>query len=304
MTHRISLTGFAKAAFAVGICSTVVSGAICEAQSPTPTAQVDDEKRIDVGSEDGASRDISRYEDLVEHTRNVASQPGAPREELPLSLARLNYDAYRMIAFRYERALWWNQNRPFWLEFFHRGFVHRDRVSINILPRKGENGSAVSGADSAEPVTIPFDRGMFEYRGPTANMVLPTDIGYAGYKVIGRFPGDPSGQEMLTFLGASYFRSRSGATGYGTSARGLAVNPAATEEFPVFREFWIRDPDANDRTFTTLALMDSPSVAGAYEFTLTPGAVDTTVSVKCTLFFRDAAAKAGIAPLTSMWMWG
>lgn len=255
---------------------------------------------IHVSSEPQPRERITRYEDLVSLAKAVAERPSLPQPELPPFLAGLDYDGYRMIAFRPERALWWNADRPYWYEFFHRGFVHRDRVDVHVISDP-ENGKS-----DPRPVPFPFDRDLFEYRGPTAGISIPPDTGYAGLKVVGRFPNDDSGQEMLTFVGASYFRCRSGMTGYGTSARGLALNAASDgkEEFPVFREFWICEPAKDDATATILALMDSESVAGAYEFKLKPGEIDSTVHVRCTLYFRDAEAKIGIAPLSSMWMWG
>ena len=55
--------------------------------------------------------------------------------------------------------------------------------------------------------------------------------------------------EVIAFLGASYFRFLGRGQRYGLSARGLAINatPSLKEEFPFFREFWIETPDADGR---------------------------------------------------------
>lgn len=250
--------------------------------------------------ESSAHRSVSNYEELVKVAADVAKSTYIPSPDLPEVLRGLDYDRYRMMAFRYDQALWWNTEHPFWFEFFHRGFVHRDRVDINLILNRGDS------TDRSASRPFPFDSDLFEYRGPLEGMKVPVDTGYAGLKVVGEFPGNPTGQEMLTFLGASYFRSRCGVTGYGTSARGLALNAASegSEEFPIFKEFWICEPKAGESTQTILALLDSESVAGAYEFTLHPGMFDSTVHVRSTLYFRSVGAKIGIAPLSSMWMWG
>jgi glucans biosynthesis protein len=49
--------------------------------------------------------------------------------------------------------------------------------------------------------------------------------------------------------------------------------------------------------------MDSPSVSGAYSFSVRPG-TETVVDVTATLYPRQALAEVGIAPLTSMFLVG
>ena len=50
-------------------------------------------------------------------------------------------------------------------------------------------------------------------------------------------------------------------------------------------------------------MLDSPSVAGAYRFVITPG-VNTVFDVQATLFPRARIEAAGLAPLTSMYLFG
>ena len=107
------------------------------------------------------------------------------------------------------------------------------------------------------------------------------------------------------FLGASYFRVLGADQHYGLSVRGLAIDTglAKKEEFPAFKEFWIRKPDPAAPSIDIYALMDSVSVAGAYHFTLTPG-IETQMQVRANLFMRRTVEKFGIAPLTSMFLYG
>jgi len=69
--------------------------------------------------------------------------------------------------------------------------------------------------------------------------------------------------ELIAFLGASYFRVLGRGQSYGASARGLALNVATTdgEEFPYFSDFWLVRPGPAQRTLTVYALLDSPSLA-------------------------------------------
>jgi glucans biosynthesis protein len=109
-------------------------------------------------------------------------------------------------------------------------------------------------------------------------------------------------------MGASYFRAAGPLDQYGLSARGLAINtalPGQTEEFPRFTDFWLEqnNPDA----CTIFALLDSPSVTGAYRFVAQRGTERgaehgeaVTMTVAARVFTRRPVDRIGIAPLTSM----
>jgi glucans biosynthesis protein len=92
---------------------------------------------------------------------------------------------------------------------------------------------------------------------------------------------------------------------YGLSARGLAIDTAlpSGEEFPRFTEFWVEKPKATDKHLVIYALLDSPRSTGAYKLTLRPGS-DTVVDVKSRVYLRDHVSRLGIAPLTSMYLFG
>jgi glucans biosynthesis protein len=109
--------------------------------------------------------------------------------------------------------------------------------------------------------------------------------------------------EVISFIGASYFRALGLGNAYGLSARGLAIDSGLpkAEEFPRFSGFWIEKPAAWADTMTVYAALDSASVTGAYRFVVTPG-VETTVDVTARLFFRSDIEQLGVAPLTSMFL--
>ncbi|TWU02968.1 glucan biosynthesis protein [Stieleria varia] len=238
-------------------------------------------------------REIDSFERLDLLTQSLATLPFVPRRPLPEPLAKLDYEQYREISFRPEQGVWWKSGSPFCLETFHRGFVQKDRVDLFTIDDDGVH-------------EVLFSPKHFVYGIPIEDSAELLDSGHAGVKVVGRIPGLGDPQEFLTFLGSSYFRARSCDTVYGASARGLAVNVGlpCDEEFPFFRAFWVRAVEPDCDTLTVLALMDSPSMCGAYEFVLQPGGVETTVAVKSRLHFRSIPEKIGLAPLTSMWMWG
>ena len=208
------------------------------------------------------------------------------RKPLPSGIDALNYEQYRSIAFRQERALW--KGLPFEIGFFARGFLYERAVDIY---------NVVDGV--SEPVA--FSPSLFT---SGSELRLPEGSGFAGFRIHAAINDPVRKDEFCVFLGASYFRAVGRNTFYGLSARGLAIGTGRPEpeEFPYFRTFWLERPRADASTVTVHALLDSPSVTGAYRFVIRPGPV-TVMEVECTLMPRVAIADWGVAPLTSMYLY-
>ena len=196
----------------------------------------------------------------------------------------LSYDGYRAISFRQERALW--QGLPFRIGLFARGFLYARGVELFEV---------TDGASAP----IGFAPEMFDVGGGPA---LPPNLGFAGFRVHAAINQPDRFDEFCVFLGASYFRAVGRNTFYGLSARGLAIGTGRPEpeEFPFFRAFWLERPAPGATALVVHALLDSPSIAGAYRFLLRPGET-TTIDVECTLYPRVAIADWGLAPLTSLY---
>lgn len=212
---------------------------------------------------------------------------------IPEALANMDYDQYRSIRFRPESSLWHNESL-FELQLFHPGFLYREPVTLHM---------ATDGPDAF----VQFKQEYFNYDGPAAPLagVAPENIGFAGFRVHYPLNSNEYKDEFLVFQGASYFRLVGPGLAYGLSARGLAIDTAEPkgEEFPVFREFWLVKPAPTDTRMVMYALLDSPSITGAYRFEIIPGA-PTEMAVEARIFARKDILKVGIAPLTSMYMWG
>ena len=211
--------------------------------------------------------------------------------QLPEALAKLSYDQYRDIRFRRASALW-SGRALFEVQFFHRGFTFDRRVSLFEVSAAGVR-------------SIPYSATMFEFGPLVPKARLPADLGFAGFRI--HFPLNTPAykDELMVFLGASYFRVLGRNQTYGLSARALAIDTAtpAGEEFPYFTDFWLVRPESRQRTLTIFAVLDSPSVTGAYQFEVRPGAA-TQVQVTAELYPRRAVQKLGLAPLTTMFLYG
>jgi glucans biosynthesis protein len=224
-------------------------------------------------------------------SERAAKEYRAPPQNLPTALANLTYDQYRDIRFRPASALWRGQ-ALFEVQFFHRGYRVRQKVNVfEVTP---------AGAGLVE-----YSPRLFTFGRLLKTPKLSTDVGFAGFRVHYPLQSPTYKDELLVFLGASYFRVLGRNQHYGASARGLAIDTGAQsgEEFPTFTDFWLVRPQPGDRSLTIFALLDSRSVTGAYQFEVHPGEV-TQVEVHCDLYPRRTIAKLGVAPLTSMFLYG
>jgi glucans biosynthesis protein len=210
----------------------------------------------------------------------------------PAELQALTYDQYRDIRFRPDHALWRSENLPFELMFFHLGKFQTESVRINEVTPQGVRH-------------IPYDSADFNYGKNKLSPKTWGDLGFAGFRAHYPLNGSEYKDEVVVFLGASYFRALGAGLHYGLSARGLAIDTVSGhgEEFPRFTEFWVVKPAADAKTLTVYALLDSPRVSGAYQFDVQPGA-ETVMNVRSRIFLRAPVATLGIAPLTSMFAFG
>ncbi|WP_244511339.1 glucan biosynthesis protein [Vreelandella arcis] len=240
------------------------------------------------------AKQLNHYHAVVEQAQDLANQPyDPPADNLPTVLHEIDYDTYRQIRFDPAHA-YWRDESPFNLQLFHSGFLFQSPVRLNII-------------EEGKVVPLPFSTDDYRYDGE-ASALLEHDLsgsGHAGFRLHYPLNSDDYADEFIVFLGASYFRLVGQDQVYGLSTRGLAIDTASTqgEEFPAFREFWLYKPDADAKQIELLALMDSPSLSGAYRFVITPGN-DTQVEVEAELFARDDIDKLGVAPLTSMFTFG
>ncbi len=214
-----------------------------------------------------------------------------PDMSLPDSLRQLSYDDFRRINFRFDRTLLRDGGSNFGLQLFHRGSIFQRRVDVNLV----SNGAVMP---------LGFSPELFDYGAKGAPAGLPAGLGFAGIRLLYPLHNSDKLDELAAFLGASYFRFLGKSQHYGLSARGISLGSGGpNEEFPDFVEFWVVAPKPGKAGIAVHALLDGPSVTGAYSFALVRGEGDD-VEVRATVFARQDLADLGLAPLTSMFLHG
>ncbi len=214
--------------------------------------------------------------------------------EIPQLLDELDYEQYRSIRYRPEKALWKNES-SFEIQMFHLGFLYKTPIKFFVFDQTKE---------ILQPLL--FDGSLFQYDHPAPPTIKDSPIsGYAGFRIHYPLNQPNVADEVAVFLGASYFRLLGPGQAHGLSSRGLAIDSGLErpEEFPVFTEFWLIKPDETTEILEFYALLESPSITGAYKFELT---ITETTSLKVSsyLYARKKIEKLGIAPLTSMFLYG
>lgn len=267
-----------KASLALGACYGIPLGGMLMSSA---CAQNNDGDRVDFDSVDKMARQraAAPYQDNT--------------EVLPQTLAGLTPQQYSRIQFDDRQALW---RSTLSVQFFHVGMGFRQPVRMFALDPQ------------SRAKEIHFDPNLYDYSGAGVDqdaLKKAGDLGFAGFKVFNHVSGQPG--DIVSFLGASYFRAVDKTGQYGLSARGLAIDPALTgkpEEFPDFTHFWFKPPSGDGTTFTVYALLDSPRLTGAYQFDIACEDERVVMTITMRLHTRAAIDRIGIAPMTSMFACG
>ena len=299
MCNLITRSGNLPKRFMLGswLMTFLCFGVMVQAQQQTPSSSVSSSSAVASPVVDPVIADPepnALFNAIEARAKSLAQDDFKPIEaNIPDELANMNYDQYRSIHFRPEASLWRGESL-FEIQLFHPGFLYREPVVLHM-------------ASSAGDPSLKFKQDFFNYVGQAEALAgkAPENIGFAGFRVHYPLNTNEYKDEFLVFQGASYFRLVGPGQVYGLSARGLAIDTAESsgEEFPVFREFWLVKPEPDQTRLVLYALLDSPSVTGAYRFEITPGA-PTEMGVEARLFARRDIKKLGIAPLTSMFHHG
>lgn len=234
------------------------------------------------------------FDALTERMREKAREEyQAPPTDLPESIANLDYDGYRHIQYHPRQARWRDEGSLFQVHAFHPGWLYPEIVDM---------------FEVNEGVATPmgFSTDDFQYFGPMQGAFAEGEAlpGVVGFRLNNPLNRLDTFDELIAFVGASYFRALGRDNFYGLSARGLAINTGtgSNEEFPRFSQFYLEKPEPGQRHAVVYAALDSQSVTGAFRFEIRPGE-ETHVDVTARLFFRSDVNQLGIAPMTSMFLY-
>lgn len=251
-----------------------------------------------------ATASATTWEAVSAQAQALSRQAYQPAPLIPEALRSLNYDQMRDIRYRPDRALWRQQQLPFEAMFFHLGLYHQHPVRIHEVTMDSQ------GRRQARK--IPYRQADYDFGDNRLNPRSWGDVGHAGFRLHYPLNTPAYKDELIVFLGASYFRALGAGQQYGLSARGLAVDTVAPtpEEFPRFTDFWLLRPAPGSEVQEVLALLESPRVTGAYRFVIHPGTT-TRVDISARVYVRTSPpagtapiSTLGIAPLTSMFFFG
>ncbi len=232
-------------------------------------------------------------EDVAVKAQALAGQEySVAQSRLPVALRELKFADYQKLRFREDQAHWRDGKTPFQLYFFHQGMHFDLPVKINEITAAGTR-------------EIRYEPAMFDFADLPVQAGELENLGFAGFKVMHPLNGADKQDELMSVLGASYFRIVGKGQVFGLSARALAIDTAlpSGEEFPRFTEFWIEQPQPDRRSLVLYALLDSPRATGAYRMEIRPGRA-SVLDVEARVYLREPVEKLGIAPLTSMYLYG
>src|SRR5450830_656674 len=240
------------------------------------------------------------FDALIAQARTTAQSPYKAQNKPPADiLDKIDYEAHGKIKFNTDSSLFADGPGQFPVTFFHLGRFFQAPVHMYTLEGAGNNAKARE---------ILYDESYFDMPADSPARKLPRGSGFAGFRFQESRTGDQAKldwrkNDWVAFLGASYFRAIGDLYQYGLSARGIAIDVAQAgkaEEFPNFTHFYFETPAEGSNTVTLYALLDGPSIAGAYKFVMTRS-TGVIMDIDTALFLRRDIARFGIAPLTSMY---
>ena len=202
------------------------------------------------------------YDDVVKRARDLAGAPfDAQFPPLPESLAHLDFDAWRDIRFKSDKLLLGQPGGPFRLELFHLGHLYK------------RPGDGQCPARRYCPRRCPM-RPICSTTGTTrSTATLPINLGFAGFRLHYPLNAPHVMDEVIAFLGASYFRFLGRGQRYGLSARGLGDRRGRqrARSFRSFASSGSRRPRPGAERAVVHGLLDGESATGAFRFEIYPG---------------------------------
>lgn len=247
-----------------------------------------------------------RFEQVIAAARQAAHAPDAGTDapltlhaasaDLPPALAEMLYDGFVDIGFDHDHAevLGDGAAEGYSLQGFHRGWLYHDPVHIELV-------------SDGQSRPWPYNPDAFTF-GKDAPQPDNTwgDLGWAGLKINRAWEAGEDSAELMVMLGASYFRALGADSVYGASGRLIAVNtgiPGTAESFPRVTSLWVHEQADRDDPLRIDGYLAGEHLTGAFSLLIHPGQT-TAIDVDLHLFVHHPIQKLGLAPITSMYLFG
>ncbi len=232
------------------------------------------------------------FETLKGMVADLAAKPYAPPPMPDPDIVKtMNFDTAKHILPDPDHALFGDGRGPYPISLLAVGQLFPKTVRMFALT----DGQAREVIFQADYFKSPPD-------GPLSKLP-PTPSPFAGLEFLQAYdkPVLRGHEGWARFIGASYFRAVGEANQFGVSSRAVAQNSgiAIPEEFPDFTHFWVGEGETDDDPITLYALLDGPSIVGAYRFVMHRGR-GTTMDITLQLHIRQPIERLGISPMTSM----
>jgi len=156
------------------------------------------------------------FNDVVGRAQRLAANPfDANMPQLPQVFDGMDWDKWRQIRFRPEKALLRGGGGRFSLQLFHLGYLFGRPVMVNV----GREGIFAP---------VPYSADLFDYGSLKLPRRLPIDLGFAGFRI--HYPlNDPKeSDELISFVGSSYFRWLGRARNTASPPAGCRSTPASS----------------------------------------------------------------------------
>lgn len=230
------------------------------------------------------------YDAFKKQALALAGKPYQPSHKPNEAIvSKIDYDAHGKLQYDKEKAY---TDGAFPVTFQHVGQYFPFSVKMHVI--EGEKSKEIIYSPAL--FNKPADH--------IANGLVNEPSAFAGlWLQEGKSKNWKKEEPFATWLGASYFRAVGELGQVGLSARGLALSPGQggqPEEFPQFTQFYIKSAAREDEPVTLYALLDTPSLTGAYRFLVTRGK-GVVMEIEKTLYMRKSVPSISIAPLTSMY---
>ena len=231
-------------------------------------------------------------QDTAKELSQAAYSPAVVRDTEILNA--IDYDAFQDIRYRPDKTIQLDPSGRLPVQLFHLDRHAIELVHIHVV----EDGSARE---------VIYDQSLFDIPAGHPARDLHAGAGFAGFRVM----APDLKTDWMAAVGASYFRSSGPFNQYGLSARGIAIDTAMPhpEEFPRFSHYWVEAGTATDAPLTVYALLDGPSLTGAYRMKTQRTSDQRDVyrvvmEIEAVLFARKDIERLGVAPFSSMFWYG